>query len=176
MGCFRFYHINEHYISYLHNADSRVQFNKGQHRPYVGIVLSINSLDYYVPLESPKPNHTNIKSGGPVLKLDNGRLGIMGFNNMIPVVPSALIEFDISSIEDENYRMLLFNQLHYCESNRSLILHRAAVTYKRACSGKVPLYDQICCNFTKLERKSRKYDPDYFSKHCRVQATYQTDK
>lgn len=63
MGKFQFYHINEHYISYLHSIDTRVQYNKGQRRPYVGIVLSINGIDYYVPLESPKPNHVNIKGG-----------------------------------------------------------------------------------------------------------------
>lgn len=50
MGKFQFYHINEHYISYLHSIDTRVQYNKGQRRPYVGIVLSINGIDYYVPL------------------------------------------------------------------------------------------------------------------------------
>lgn len=66
MGKFQFYHINEHYISYLHNVDNRVQYNKGQRRPYIGIVLSLNGVDYYVPLESPKPNHANIKGGGPV--------------------------------------------------------------------------------------------------------------
>jgi len=29
MGKFQFYHINEHYISYLHSIDTRVQYNKG---------------------------------------------------------------------------------------------------------------------------------------------------
>lgn len=28
MGKFQFYHINEHYISYLHSIDTRVQYNK----------------------------------------------------------------------------------------------------------------------------------------------------
>lgn len=46
MGKFQFYHINEHYISYLHNVDNRVQYNKGQRRPYIGIVLSLNGVDY----------------------------------------------------------------------------------------------------------------------------------
>ena len=45
MGKFQFYHINEHYISYLHSIDTRVQYNKGQRRPYVGIVLSINGIE-----------------------------------------------------------------------------------------------------------------------------------
>lgn len=85
MGKFRFYHVREGYIEFLHKVDNRVQMNKGRKRPYVGIVLSIEGYDYYVPLESPKPNHANIKSGSPVLKLDDGKLGIMGFNNMIPI-------------------------------------------------------------------------------------------
>ena len=29
MGKFQFYHINEHYISYLHSIDTRVQYNRG---------------------------------------------------------------------------------------------------------------------------------------------------
>lgn len=147
MGKFQFYHINEHYISYLHSIDTRVQYNKGQRRPYVGIVLSINGIDYYVPLESPKPNHVNIKGGGPVMKLDDGRLGLMGFNNMIPVIPSCLIKFDIQSIENENYKMLLLNQLNYCNKNK------------------------VCCNFEKLERKSKKYDPNYVPSKKKIRAT-----
>lgn len=98
MGKFRFYHIDEHYIRFLHSLDNRVQHNKGQRRPYIGIVLSIDGINYYVPLESPKPNHANIKGGGPVMKLDEGRLGVMGFNNMIPVLPSCLLEFNIQEV------------------------------------------------------------------------------
>ncbi|PHU34406.1 type III toxin-antitoxin system ToxN/AbiQ family toxin [Pseudobutyrivibrio ruminis] len=164
MSKFRFYHINEHYVSYLHSVDNKVQFNKGQRRPYLGVVLSINTLDYFVPLESPKANHANIKSGGPVLKLDGGKLGIMGFNNMIPVIPSCLIPFDIQQEVDEKYKNLLLNQLDFCNKNREIILHRAETTYQKVKSGKVPLYKKVCCNFEKLERKCQKYDPDYFKK------------
>nr|DAF49597.1 MAG TPA: Toxin ToxN, type III toxin-antitoxin system [Myoviridae sp. ctuev19]DAQ81012.1 MAG TPA: Toxin ToxN, type III toxin-antitoxin system [Caudoviricetes sp.] len=171
MQSFRLYHINEHYVSYLHSIDSKVQFNKGQRRPYVGIVLSINGVDYYVPLESPKPNHENIKSGGPVLKLDGGTLGIMGFNNMIPVIPSCLIDFDIQTISDQKYKMLLINQLNFCEKNKDVILRRAETTYQKATEKKIPLYKKICCDFQKLERKCRKYDPEYFAKKTSVKVS-----
>ena len=70
MGKFRFYHIEDKYIAYLHSVDNRVQYNKGQRRPYVGIVLSVAGQDYYVPLESPKKSHAKMKSSGPILKLD----------------------------------------------------------------------------------------------------------
>ena len=165
MGRFRFYHIQEKYINYLHSIDNRVQMNKGEHRPYVGEVLSVNGVSYYVPLESPKPNHANLKSGGPVLKLDDGRLGIMGFNNMIPVMPECLLEFDFRDIQDERYRMLLINQLSYCEKHSDIILHRAEVTYRKTVSGNAPFYRKICCDFKKLERKALKYNPDYKPKY-----------
>lgn len=157
MAKLRLYHIREGYVEFLHKADNRVQMNKGERRPYVGIVLTIGDFDYYVPLESPKPNHANIKSGGPVFKLDNGALGIMGFNNMIPVKKYHIIDFDIQAIPDVKYRTLLLKQLAYCEKNRDLIQARAATTYRKATDGKNPFYRRICCDFKRLERISGTY-------------------
>lgn len=71
-------HISERYISFLHSRDFRVPFNKGQRRPYVGVVLTVGSFRYFVPMESPKPNHANLKPGKHILKLDGGRLGLLG--------------------------------------------------------------------------------------------------
>ena len=161
MGSFRFYHIHDKYIRFLHSGDNRVQFNKGQSRPYVGVVLTIESTSYFVPLESPKPNHSKLSSSGPILKLKDGKLGIMGFNNMIPVPDVALIKFDFNDIEDEEYRMLLINQLDYCNSNREVILHRAKTTYNKAVGNNVPYYKEVCCNFKKLERMALSYNPNY---------------
>lgn len=161
MSGFRFYHIQDKYINFLHSGDQRVQFNKDHKRPYVGIVLNIHNVDYYVPLESPKPNHENIRSGGPVLKLDNGKLGVMGFNNMIPVPKCALLTFDFSDVHDKKYYNLLIDELNYCNHNKKIIYHRAEITYKKATSGNVPLYSKVCCDFKKLEVMSRKYDPNY---------------
>lgn len=147
----RLFHIKEGYVDFLHKADSRVQMNKGEHRPYVGIVLTVGEYDYYVPLESPKPNHAKIKSGGPVLKLDEGALGIMGFNNMLPVKKYQLIEFDIAAVEDVKYKTLLLKQLAFCEKNKNVIQKRAETTYRKAVEGKNPFYRNVCCNFKKLE-------------------------
>ncbi len=157
MSKLRFYHIREGYIDFLHKIDYRVQLNKGERRPYIGIVLSIGQYEYYVPLESPKPNHANIKSGGPVLKLDAGKLGIMGFNNMIPVKKYQLLDFDIMAEPDEKYRSLLLNQLSYCEKNRELIYSRAKTTYRKATDGKNPFYRKVCCDFKRLESFCDKY-------------------
>lgn len=159
MGKLRFYHIKEEYINFLHTIDRRVQLNKGERRPYVGVVLVISGFSYFVPLESPKPNHVNIRSGGPVLKLEDGRLGIMGFNNMIPAENRHLVAFDISAEKDEKYRNLLYNQLAYCQKNYDLILARAQSTYKKAIGGKIPLYRKVCCDFKKLEENIGLFRP-----------------
>lgn len=153
----RLYHISEGYVKFLHTLDKRVQYNKGEARPYVGIVLSINNNDYYVPLESPKPNHENIKGGGPVLKLDEGKLGIMGFNNMIPVKKRCLVDFDINAIEDEKYKALLQNQLMYCRKNKDIIYARAQKTYNKTVKGDNAFYRKVCCDFKKLEENCDKY-------------------
>lgn len=176
MGKFQFYHINEHYVSYLHSIDNRVQYNKGQRRPYVGVVLPINGVDYYVPLESPKDNHANIKGGGPVMKLDEGRLGVMGFNNMIPVLDSCLIKFDIQAVRDTKYKMLLLNQLEYCNKNRDLILQRAQTTYRRALSRKIPLYQKVCCNFESWRERVRDTTPTMFHPKRRFMSPYLPNK
>lgn len=161
MARFHFYHIHNKYIRFLQSGDSRVLYNKGQRRPYVGIVLKMNGTDYFVPLESPKDNHSNIKSGGPVLKLDDGKLGIMGFNNMLPVPNVALIDFDFEDVEDEQYKLLLINQLDYCNDNRQIILNRAKTTYQKATGNNNPFYQRVCCDFKKLERMCRSYNPNY---------------
>ena len=151
MGKLRFYHVREGYIEFLHRVDRRVQLNKGEKRPYVGIVLKVGKHEYYVPLESPKPNHKNIRGGGPVLKIEEGKLGIMGFNNMIPVMRYHLIEFDILQEPNDQYKMLLLNQLRFCEQNRDLIYSRAKATYRKATDGKNQFYRKVCCDFKKLE-------------------------
>jgi protein AbiQ len=151
MPQFKIVHIDSAYIEHLHKVDKRVQFNKGMRRPYVGVVLDVGGTQYFVPLESPKPNHAHIKAGGPVLKLQGGKFGIMGFNNMIPVETRCLVLFDISLEPDRQYRNLLYNQLDFCNDNHKLIMNRAENTYRKQTGGD-KFYRKICCDFKRLEQ------------------------
>ena len=63
------------------------------------------------------------------LKLDDGRLGMLGFNNMVPVHNDALIEFDIDMEPDKKYRELLRNQAVVCNRMKADIYDRASRTY-----------------------------------------------
>ena len=67
MESLRLYRITDKYIWYLKCRDSKVQDNKNKKRPYVGVVLHVGSFQYFVPMESPKPNHAHIKNGKHIM-------------------------------------------------------------------------------------------------------------
>ena len=52
------YSVNDEYIKYLRKFENKVYDNKEEirkyERKYVGVVLEINSLNYYVPMSSQK--------------------------------------------------------------------------------------------------------------------------
>ena len=50
------YKVEDKYIRYLHSIDDKVQHNKNAKRPDVGVVFSFGGFNYFVPMESPKPN------------------------------------------------------------------------------------------------------------------------
>ena len=121
----KFYHIKEDFIAFLRQFDSKVAENKNQSRPYVGVVLEINSVKYYAPFSSPKQKHKKMKNGKDFRKINNGMYGAINFNNMIPVLDSALIEIDIANISDVKYRRLLQNQYNSIKADEKGILKTA---------------------------------------------------
>ena len=103
----KLYRISDKYIRYLKSRDHRVQDNKNRRRPYVGVVLLVGNYKYFVPMESPKPSHAKIKPGHHIMRIKNGNLGQLGFNNMIPVPEEAIICFNIDDEPDLKYAELL---------------------------------------------------------------------
>ncbi len=155
----RIYRIEDRYIRFLRSRDEKVQDNKGRKRPYVGVVLFVGEYRYFVPMESPKPNHANIRAGYHILKLQEGRLGILGFNNMVPVHEKSLIEFDINSEEDPKYRKLLFEQMKECNDRKADIFNCAARTYYDVVHKKKGFLTKISCDFKRLEKACSEYRP-----------------
>lgn len=159
METLKIYRVSDKYVRFLKSRDNRVQDNKGRRRPYVGVVLLVGAYRYFVPMESPKPNHINIKSGRHIMKLDDGRLGLLGFNNMIPIPDSALIRFNIDDEPDLNYAELLRRQASYINRRRADVLSHANQTYFHTVNKQNPFLLRICCDFKKLERACDQYDP-----------------
>lgn len=157
----RIYRISEHYIRYLNGRDSKVQYNKNASRPYVGVVLDFGGYKYFVPMESPKPNHANIKAGKHIVKLNGGQYGLLGFNNMIPVHKDALIQFDINAEPDVKYRELLKRQITLCNRIKADILNHAQMTYFDVVNKKNKFLMAISCDFKALERACKAYKKDF---------------
>ena len=160
----KIYRIKDKYVRYLHGADHRVQDNKAQHRPYVGVVLLVGSYKYFVPMESPKPNHKNIKNGKHIMRLDKGTLGLLGFNNMIPVPDTALISFDIDAEPDVKYADLLRRQAAYINRHKAEVYQRASDTYYAVVNNTNKFLVGISCDFKKLEFASKRYNPNFVKK------------
>lgn len=160
----RLYRVEDKYIRYLHKVDSRVQYNKNARRPYVGIVFEFHKFKYFVPMESPKPNHKKIKNGKHILRIKNGDYGLLGFNNMIPVHEDALISFDINNVEDEKYRRLLQNQIVVINRMKADVFSHAHNTYFDVVEGTNSFLVSISCNFRKLESACKSYDKNYVPK------------
>ena len=73
----------------------------------VGVLFKIDSKEYFAPLSSPKPKHLKMKNYVDFFKIDNGLLGVINFNNMIPV------NKDNYEISDLNMIELRFNQIQW---------------------------------------------------------------
>lgn len=160
MESLKIYRVEEKYIRFLKSRDSRVQDNKNRHRPYVGVVLYVGDFRYFVPMESPKPNHVNIKPGHHIFKIDGGKLGLLGFNNMIPVNDTALIAFNIDEEPDAQYAELLRRQASYINRNKATVLACASSTYYSVVNKQNKFLIKICCDFKKLERACKQYNPN----------------
>lgn len=113
----RLYLIDMKYIRDLAKVDDNVmsvspQIDK-ENRPFVGIVIVCNEHKYCIPLSSPKPKHSSMKNDIDFTKiLDKDKLiGVLIFNNMIPVDDCFLIPLEIQihsqdTIAEKQYKKL----------------------------------------------------------------------
>lgn len=155
-----FYKVSSAYCDFLRKYDSTVPYTMAgkSTRPFVGIVLTINGFNYYVPLTSPKPKHLHMKNQLDFWKINGGKWGALNFNNMIPVVAAELQKIDLKILPTDlpseiAYKNLLANQLSWCNSHREAILKQADKLYQALISGKS--YGNLsarCCNFVLLEK------------------------
>lgn len=137
------YTVNIKYIRNLHNqGDDRVfsvspQVGK-EKRPFVGIVVICENKQYCIPLSSPKSKHSNMKNCIDFHKIfnNNGKLiGVLDFNNMIPVRADVLKEIDIKvypndSLKVKQYKNLMIDQLNFCRRNQDVIVKKAEKLYR----------------------------------------------
>ena len=157
--------VDSNYCDYLRKYDNKVSYNKNEKelRPFIGILFQIDTCKYFAPLSSPKAKHKNMKNTVDFLKIKNGELGAVNFNNMIPVKEDNYILIDLykdtSNIEEIKYQKLLREQLNWLNENYNQVKNKSFKLYQLYNSGKLP--DNMksrCCNFKLLEKKCKEYN------------------
>lgn len=148
------YTVDSKYFDFLREFEPRVPFVK-ENRPFIGIVLKVNYRNYFAPLGSPKEKHKTMRNQKDLIKIRNGELGVINFNNMIPIPISRCSKIDIDSIQDRKYQILLNDQVAWCNIHIKEIIKTAEKLYNSVCylDNEDSILKKRCCDFKLLERK-----------------------
>lgn len=154
------YRLDTNYSNYLNYYEPKISIAQGgkENRPFLGVVLTVHNINFFAPLTSPKAKHLTMKNTQDFLKIDDGFLGGINLNNMIPIPKTALHEINISKIQDIKYRHMLYKQLNWIRDNKERINNRAKNLYylviqKKATNDLI----ERCCNFKLLEEKCQEF-------------------
>ena len=133
--------IDSKYCDYLRKFDDKVPYNydKKQLRAFVGVLFKVNNCSYFAPLSSPKPKHLKLKNKLDFLKIDDGKLGAINFNNMLPVGKKNIIEIDLNkkttNKSEEKYIKLLKEQLYWLNRNANKLYDKSQKLYNKYING-----------------------------------------
>lgn len=135
-------------------------FDNKSKRPYIGIILEINNVNYFAPLSSPKKKHENMKNSIDFIKINKGRDGVINLNNMIPIPSEQCYEIDIKEeIKiDKKYGLILKYQIIWCNKNKENIIKKAKKLYNLIINDRANFsLKNRCCNFKVLEEKLNQF-------------------
>lgn len=131
------YSVNDKYIKYLRQFDDKIYDNKegnrNHERKYVGIVLTINDFNYYIPMSSPKKSD-------------------------LPVPITELEPYILSNEKDLKYREVIMGELKYINNNSNKIVKYAKVVYNQKIKDIDVGYIKNTVDFKLLEKKLVDWD------------------
>ncbi len=147
----KLYKVSADYLDSIREIEPKVSLLK-ERRPFLGILITIDSNNYLAPLTSPKQKHKTMKNLEDFIKIDSGNYGAINLNNMIPVPETKYEEININEEKDNFYKILLQNQLTWCNKNKEIIIKKAENLRNKKLNEKLrkELNDRIC-DFEKLE-------------------------
>ena len=169
------YNIDTDYLRYLNVIEPEVQFTQDkdyEQKPFLGILIAIDTYSYFIPLTSGKPKHAKWKNVGPAHYLiyeqvkktelrkrdifksisDTDALKIfaaLDLKKMIPVQSGLYTRIDFAALSDKKYADLLEKEYRFCQKIQDGILSKVTQIYREQKeTGKV---HSMHCDFTKLE-------------------------
>lgn len=158
--------IDSKYCDYLRKFDKRVPYNfsKKENRPFIGVLFEIDTIKYFAPLSSPKEKHKIMRNMVDFLKLDDGKLGALNFNNMILVIDNNYYLIDTDNpnkLNDIKYYNLLLDQLAWLNEHNLQVRKKSKRLYNLYNNKKLnkTIFNR-CCNFKLLEEKCMKYNKE----------------
>ena len=167
----KWYIANKDYVNYLKDFDSKVEninYDK-KLKPYIGILITINEFDYYVPISSVKEKHYKIKEGMDFIKIkqDDKIIGVLNLNNMIPISGDNVKELKYKDIEQYRdfsrdkekslYISFLNFELVLINNKIEKIKKNAMKLYIEKTNNPKSNLSKRCCDFKLLEEKSKLY-------------------
>lgn len=159
MAGIKLYEISASYVDYLLPAAPHLFHNKkpGQQneRKYIGIVLTVNGMDYFAPLSSFKEKHRRMVEGLDFIKVKD--YAVINLNNMFPVPAREYRYVDISQERNPQYKALLLAEYRCIKSIQERIKKNAATLYRLKTSGKISPLTKRCNDFQRLETLCQKY-------------------
>ena len=178
-----FYTIDFDYTNYLYNIDNQVYFNPSylnETKPYIGIIVNVKNLKYFVPLTSAKTKHSKQrlktnnyitifetvdisanKKGAIYKEITNSTtekyhlLSVLDIRKMIPVPKNCYQKTDIPSL-DIKQQYLLFKELSFCKQYQKEIIDRVNKLYTKT-EKKGKALSDFHCDYLKLEEAMKFY-------------------
>ena len=168
----KWYIADKEYVNYLRQFDEKVEnidYNT-KLKPYIGILITINEFNYYVPISSAKEKHYKIREGMDFIKImqDDKIIGVLNLNNMIPILDENVEVLKYKEIE--NYRdfgsdkektlyiSFLSFELNLINDKMEKIKKSAMKLYNEKINNPISNISKRCCNFKLLEEKGQLYN------------------
>jgi len=180
---FGFYNIDLTYLKHLHDIDGEVRYSEEKaydRKPFLGIMVMINSYNYFIPLTSGKPKHSAWKvigkdyfliyetirpeeqRNGDIVKSLGSKLlrvlAVLDVKKMIPVPDGLYKQIDFMQVQDQHYQGLLWKEFRSCRRIDKEILEKAEAAYRE--QKETGTIHPMFCNFAALEKACDDYRPE----------------
>ena len=179
----KLYSISDKYINYLRKFDNKIYDNKEDirihTRKYIGVVLNIDNINYYIPMSSPKKTDyfddecTQIRpSINTIIRITaknkNGLLQLRGtlrISNMIPVPNEEIMPYDVEGEKDIKYKDIIRDEISFIREskNQRKIINSAKLVHNQKINELDIKYLNSCVDFKLLEEKCEEYKDDLYS-------------